>query len=208
MLTGLQERVARIVARLAEADGFALAGGAAVIIHGVVDRATDDLDYFGATVEDVGLLAQALRAALLAERLEVETITETPGFIRLHIRSTAEETTIDLGTDARLLPTDSTILGETLSIEELAADKLLALFSRAQARDFVDVAALTGRVGGLERICELAAAKDAGFSRTVLAEMLGAFTRLPQQEFGLDEAAYLDLAGAVARWRQALGARR
>lgn len=113
----------------------------------------------------------------------METITESPGFIRLHIRSTAEETTIDLCIDARLLPTDSTILGEALSIEELAADKLLALFSRAQARDFIDVAALTERVGGLDRMCELAAAKDAGFSRTVMAEMLGTFARLPRQEF-------------------------
>ena len=41
MLTSLQERVARIVAALPEADGFALAGGAAVIIHGIVDRGTD-----------------------------------------------------------------------------------------------------------------------------------------------------------------------
>lgn len=208
MLTGLQERVARIVAGLAEADGFALAGGAAVIIHGVVDRATDDLDDFGATVDDVGRLARALAAALLGDELEVETVTESRGFVRLHVRSPAEGTTIDLGTDARLLPTDSTFLGQALSIEELAADKLLALFSRAHARDFIDVAALTERVGGLDRMCELAAAKDAGFSRTVLAEMLGAFARLPRQEFGLDEAAYLDLAGAVARWRQALGAAR
>ncbi|MEX2556956.1 MAG: hypothetical protein WEB06_15195, partial [Actinomycetota bacterium] len=107
MLTGLQERVARIVAALEEADGFALAGGAAVIIHGVVDRDTDDLDYFGATVEDVGRLARALRAALLADELEVETVAENRGFVRLHVRSTAEETTIDLGTDARLLPTHS-----------------------------------------------------------------------------------------------------
>jgi predicted nucleotidyltransferase component of viral defense system len=34
-----------------------------------------------------------------------------------------------------------------LSAEELGADKLLALFDRAQARDFVDVAALVDRFG-------------------------------------------------------------
>ena len=49
-----------------------------------------------------------------------------------------------------------------LSAEELGADKLLALFDRAQARDFVDVAALGDRLG-LERLCELASEKDAGF---------------------------------------------
>jgi predicted nucleotidyltransferase component of viral defense system len=34
-----------------------------------------------------------------------------------------------------------------VSLEELAADKLLALFDRAQARDFLDVRALIERFG-------------------------------------------------------------
>ena len=58
-------------------------------------------------------------------------------------------------------------LGPTLSAEELGADKLLALFDRAQARDFVDVAALVDRFGH-GRLCELASetAALAGSDRT------------------------------------------
>jgi len=51
MLSPLQERVARIVGGLVEAEGFALAGGAALIVRGDVDRQTRDLDFFGPSAE-------------------------------------------------------------------------------------------------------------------------------------------------------------
>ncbi len=47
MLSDLQLRVARIIAGLVEAEDFALAGGAALIVRGGVERATRDLDFFG-----------------------------------------------------------------------------------------------------------------------------------------------------------------
>jgi hypothetical protein len=87
-----------------------------------------------------------------------------------------------------------------LSLEELGADKLLAPFDRAQARDFVDVTALVERFG-LERLCELAGEKDGGFSRSVLVDMLGSFRRFAPEEFGLSTNAYENLARAVERWR-------
>ena len=46
MLTELQRQIAAIVAELDEAQGFVLAGGGALIIHGAIDRQTRDLDYF------------------------------------------------------------------------------------------------------------------------------------------------------------------
>lgn len=105
------------------------------------------------------------------------------GFVRLDVGDAVEETTIDLGTDARLRPTDRSTAGVVLSVEELGADKLLALFSRAQVRDFVDVAALAERLGGIERLCELAVEKDPGFSRAVLTDMLGSYARFTGDDF-------------------------
>jgi hypothetical protein len=49
VLTPLQEQVASIIAGLAEAESFALAGGAALIARGDVRRQTRDLDFFGLT---------------------------------------------------------------------------------------------------------------------------------------------------------------
>lgn len=46
MLTDLQQAVAKLLAGLPEADGFAMAGGAALIVRGDVDRLTRDLDFF------------------------------------------------------------------------------------------------------------------------------------------------------------------
>lgn len=53
MLSPLQEQVAAIIAGLAEAEGFALAGGAALIVRGDVERQTRDLDFFGLTTDAV-----------------------------------------------------------------------------------------------------------------------------------------------------------
>jgi hypothetical protein len=49
MLSPFQERVAEIIAGLHEAEGFALAGGAALIARGDVQREARDLDFFGLT---------------------------------------------------------------------------------------------------------------------------------------------------------------
>jgi hypothetical protein len=47
MLTPLQRQIAEIIAGLGAAEGFALAGGAAMILRQAVDRRTQDLDFFG-----------------------------------------------------------------------------------------------------------------------------------------------------------------
>jgi hypothetical protein len=52
-------------------------------------------------------------------------------------------TEVDLAGDARIRPVDDGPLGPTLSLEELPADKVLALFDRAQAGDFLHVVALS-----------------------------------------------------------------
>lgn len=203
MLSALQERVARVVVSLPEADGFALAGGAALVASGVVDRATRDLDFFGASGDDVDRLRPAVERALIAAGLEVSRERETHGFVRLIVTDGDDSTEVDLAADARIRPAESGPLGPMLSLEELAADKLLALFDRAQARDFLDVRALIERFG-LERMCQLASEKDRGFSRVVLAEMLGSFDRLAADELGIDEPDRRSLAGSVQRWREAL----
>jgi integrase len=73
MLSPFQERVAEIIADLDEAKEFALAGGAALISRGDVDRQTRDLDFFGptpaTTVKAVHILSKIMRAAVQARLL-------------------------------------------------------------------------------------------------------------------------------------------
>jgi hypothetical protein len=203
VLRPLQQQVARIVSSLPQARGFALAGGATLVVARVVDRSTKDLDFFGPSADDVHRLLEAPEPALANAGLTVHRERVGPSFVRLTVMGDDDATEVDLAADARMRPVDSGPLGPMLSIEELAADKLLALFDRAQARDFVDVAALVERFG-LDRLCDLAKEKDAGFSRPVLRDMLGGFDRFNQTDFGLDDTAYVQLSRQVRRWRAVL----
>lgn len=199
MLSSLQEQVAEIIAGLDEAEGFALAGGAALIVRGDVRRRTRDLDFFGLTAEAVDRLVPAVERALRDARLVVRRVQVNPGFARLIVESGDDRTELDLGADARLFPAEPGRLAPTLAGEELAVDKVLAVFDRAEARDFVDLMALEPRYG-LERLCELAVEKDRGFTPALLGEMLGRFDRLRRDEFELDDAQFEHLRRDIARW--------
>jgi hypothetical protein len=62
VLSALQERIAKAVAALTEANGFALAGGAALVLRGEVDRETRDLDFFATEAAAVGRVLPAVEA--------------------------------------------------------------------------------------------------------------------------------------------------
>jgi hypothetical protein len=200
VLTPLQEQVASIVAGLAEAENFALAGGAALITRGEIQRETRDLDFFGLAPDDVDRLVPAVDRALQEAGLVVRRVQVSPGFARLIVESGDHSTELDLGADARLFPVEPHHPAPTLSGEELAVDKILAVFGRAEARDFVDLAAVEARYG-LDRLFELAAEKDHGFTREMFAEMAGRFSRLRPEEFGLDRQQYEHLERKVSEWQ-------
>jgi predicted nucleotidyltransferase component of viral defense system len=84
-------------------------------------------------------------------------------------------------------------VGPTYPPRELAARKLLALFDRAEARDFVDVHALSTRFD-LEDLLALARDLDEGFTAALLAEMLASHRRFTDDELA-------DLGGDPPRLR-------
>jgi hypothetical protein len=116
------------------------------------------------------------------------------------VDSGEERTELDLGADARLFSAEPGAPAPTLCSEELAVDKVLAVFGRAEARDFADLMVLEPRYG-LDRLFQLAAEKDRGFLPSVFVEMLDSFRRLRRDEFDLDDQRYAELAESVSRWR-------
>ena len=200
MLTPFQERIAAIVAGLDEAQDFALAGGGALIVRGDVDRGTRDLDFFGLTIESVDRLAPAVERALTRAGMEIVTLQSNQGFVRLVASQGDQLCEIDLAADARLFPIDTDADFPTLTGEELAVDKVLAIFGRAEARDFIDLAAVEPKYD-FARLCELAAEKDRGFSPHVFGEMLYRFDRLQRREFEIDDERFQQLGPIVQRWR-------
>jgi hypothetical protein len=200
VLSRLQHQVAEIIAGLEEADGFALAGGAALIARGEIERGTRDLDFFGLSPGAVDRLLPAVERALGAVGLAVERVQVNQGFARLIVDNGEERTELDLGADARLFSAEPGAPAPTLRSEELAVDKVLAVFGRAEARDFADLMVLEPRYG-LDRLFQLAAEKDRGFRPGVFVEMLDSFKRLRRDEFDLDDQRYTELTEAISRWR-------
>jgi hypothetical protein len=196
VLSGLQERIARILAELPEARDFALAGGAALIATHLVDRRTNDLDFFTDRPDAVLELLPVLEESLRHNGLKVERRQAQAGFARLAVSDGAEVTEVDLCYDVRLRPPEDTPLGPVLAAEELAADKMLAFYSRALPRDLVDVHALARRYG-FDRLCELASEKDRGFNLPALADALGSTGRIPAQAL---EVADRRMAREILAW--------
>lgn len=187
MLSSFQERVARLFLGLPEADGYALAGGSALVVHGLIDRETKDLDFFVAVPTAVRPALEALVRAVKADGLDCQVLRSGPSFARLRISgSDGQAALVDLGYDWRLAPPVETRLGPALSSEELAADKLLALYGRAAARDFVDVYQLA-RVHGIDAILTWAGEKDRGLDLYHLAIAMDSIERHPRTEFAVDD---------------------
>lgn len=203
MLSPLQRRVLDIVWSLEGTEGLALAGGGGLIVRGVVDRRTEDLDLFGTSPEDVNRGLPVIETALRDHGLTVDRDRVADGFARLTISSEGETTNMDLGWEPRVLPPEQTAHGPVLPEEELAAGKMLALFGRALPRDFIDVSRLVDRFG-LERLCELATERDPGFDREVFVEMLNRFWHWPRADFDLVDAEYNRLGEEVDDWREQL----
>ena len=105
-----------------------MAGGAALVVQGLTDRATNDLDFFTTSPEDIDALRQAIVTALVDAGMTAAPVISTETFVRLEIGDGAAATYVDLAWDARMRPAVVTDLGPVLHEEELAADKVLALF--------------------------------------------------------------------------------
>lgn len=97
-------------------------------------------------------------------------------------------------------PAFATFAGPTIEPEELAGRKVLALFDRAEARDFVDVYLLTQRFS-TETLLARTSEMDAGFDRAVFAEIRGTLTRFTDQGILLDDQQITELRRFFARWR-------
>jgi predicted nucleotidyltransferase component of viral defense system len=200
LLTPLQEQIAQIIGGVLEGSDFALAGGAAIISQGLVDRRTRDLDFFGSSSPVLTERLQLIIDSLVREGFQVEIDQQNERFVRLDVRGLGEETEVDFGIDFRLFPPHQGAHSLVLSSRELAVDKVLAVFGRAESRDFVDLAALT-RLFDIEELFAEAVRKDQGFNLAVFAEMTFRINHLPRREFAISDAAFDELKLTTASWR-------
>ena len=122
----LQREVATIALRTAARHGFALAGGNALIAHGIIDRPTDDVDLFS---DQAGGLEDIFYG--IGEGL-AEWIITAPG---------GQQTMLQMAYFDRTRGPVTMDVGPVLDLEDLAGSKVCALASRVEPRDYVDTAA-------------------------------------------------------------------
>ena len=180
------ERLARVALEAAAAYGFALAGGYAVQAHGFLDRRSADVDLFAEASArfDFSEAVDAVIAAYHRDGLEARTEARSSSFARLSVSSGGEQARVELGVDWRKNDPVRLAIGPVLHADDAVANKVCALFGRAEVRDYVDVAAIlaSGRYSE-EALVSLAAEHDPGFDLAWFIEALEAVDRVPEAAF-------------------------
>lgn len=139
-----------------------------------------------AAAADFPAAQAAVVAGLRADGLEVTVEREGPTFARLAVADPVggEASTLELGVDWRAYPPVQLGIGPVLHPVDAAANKLCALFGRAEVRDYVDVHGVLkdGRYAG-DELLRMAADHDPGFNPEMFAEALRAVRRFPASAF-------------------------
>jgi len=203
-LTDFQAEVSRLFFSLPASNGFLLAGGGALLASGLTTRPTQDLDFFGdARTVDISSTRDQFEAAAAEHGWQCTRIQDSDTFVRLRV-SGDDEVIVDIAIDAPPgRPSVVTIVGPTFDPEELAGRKLVALFDRAEARDFADVFALTQRFNR-SVLLQRAAEVDLGFDPIVLAEMMRTIDRFTNDELPIDHTDADHMRNFFHRWANEL----
>ena len=211
----MQRQVTQIALAAAGRDSeFALAGSGAVREHGLIERPTQDVDLFTAR-QDNRMFDDALRrveGALLEHGFQVERQRVFEGYARLGVSaSDGRATEIDLGVDWRAQPAVQLDVGPVLSQDDAVGNKVAALFSRGEARDYLDVDAIreSGRYTDTQ-LLELARKADGGFDLDWFAQALAGVRRVHYEEvaaYGVSQRGFEGVQHRLGQWGAQIEAR-
>lgn len=146
-------------------------------------------------------MRDSVEESLTAAGLTTTRRRDLPTFVRLEVSDGVDTCQIDLAIDYRALPTESSRLGPTLATKELGAGKVLAIFDRAEARDFRDLDRLLQHFT-LEELMDLAAEKDTGFDKVFFKDGLARFRRFTPEDLGVSKTEYERLRLTIESWRR------
>ncbi|GAB7037228.1 MULTISPECIES: nucleotidyl transferase AbiEii/AbiGii toxin family protein [Catenuloplanes] len=204
-------RIARIALAVANRHGFALGGGLALIAHGVVHRPTEDVDLFSDVAGSVPAATRLVAEALRADGFLVAEIEDETGYLGYHL---AELEITDPGRSGIVIrvslgelhrarsPVVLDLIGPVMDLADLRAWKVSALVSRAEPRDYIDVAAFLADTDAATLI-GLARAVDPEIEAEDIARIRPRLDRMPDREFhayGLSDDQIAEVRKRFTAW--------
>jgi hypothetical protein len=212
--SGFQREVAAVALRAAAVHGFVLGGGNALILHGIVDRYTADVDLVTDRDDGVkaaaGAVEDALRAAgLTAQRQDLdEGLGELfygfdSGLAEWLVSSpSGEQTILQIAHFDRSRVPVTMDVGPVLDPVDAIAAKVRAFVTRAEERDVIDVAAALQRYTAGQLIA-LARELEPGLADEEFADAGQRLDRLSDtvfRRYGLTPADVARLRERFADW--------
>jgi hypothetical protein len=182
----------RIAAKLAlavlAADGFVLAGGQALIEHGITQRPSEDIDLFALhrrhTPATFAASVQKMTEALEDSGYTVEITRHYDGFASVAVGHDEEAVVIDLGLDWWENSPAIIDIGPILSLKDSVASKLLAVYGRGYARDYLDAySIITSRRITHQELITLCQRRDPHLDLPMFAASITRHRALPTTEF-------------------------
>lgn len=174
-------QVAAIALRAAAPHGFALGGGNALIAHGIIERATQDVDVFSDEQGGVEAAADAVEAALRDAGFGTERRDKAGGLGGIFyglgeglaewiiIAPSGEQMLLQMAYFDRARKPVIMDIGPVLDLEDVVGGKVCALASRVEPRDYVDTAAAMGRYS-MEQMIGFARRLDPGLTDADFAD--------------------------------------
>lgn len=150
-------------------EEFYLTGGTALALFYLMHRRSNDLDFFTNNVELITPFSYRLEDRLKKNGMQTQRQRGVHSFVEILAEKGEESTIIHLAEDApfrldklKEFPEYPKLKIDSLS--DIASNKLLALFSRATLRDFIDIYFLVKKAKfTLEELMSKSKVKDPGF---------------------------------------------
>lgn len=169
IITPLQHRLLELLSSASEREAFYLSGGTALSAFYLKHRQSRDLDVFTGIEPLIRPFSLAFEKLVGVAGYSVQRKRSFSSFVELVVTSSTESTILQFALDSpfRLEPLGQSVEFPGLqidSLEDLAANKTLALFGRAALRDFVDVYFLAADKFAKPDLLRMAEKKDPGFN--------------------------------------------
>lgn len=179
VLNSLQEDILNMFSSICDSENFYFTGGSALAHFYLKHRKSNDLDFFTSTEELIVPFSFALQKTLDEKSVKLERKRAFKSFVEIEAERRGEYTLIHICCDSPYRLGDIKKFSQypnlnVDNLDDIAANKILALFSRATFRDFVDIYFLVKKKYFNENdLIEKAQKKDPGFDVYWLGVALG-----------------------------------